>query len=356
MSFLPPLPPTFEAALRDVRARKLEARMAAAAALADPPAARRADALSGLLELAADRDARVRGAAVKALQMLGDRGALPELIARMEDGDGLVRELAVVALGSLGGRDACDALRTALRSHHPEVRFQAVVSYVEACAAPVLSALKPLLRDEDPKVRANAARSLVRFGAEARGELQRALDDPEPHVRAEAALALARLGESPDEEALRPALSDPELLPDALDAVARFELRALQEEVAALALSVLKPLPLKAAAARALLRLGDPRGVPALRGVLRAFRGDGRSYAVEIAGELQVRALVPELLRLSRWLRGTDPAALTAALSALLPLEPAARKGLERLARRDDDAGEQARQVLARAPRAGAGR
>jgi HEAT repeat protein len=347
---LPPLPPTFEAALRDVRAQRVEARLAAAERLAEPPGERTGEALSALRALLQDKDARVRAAAVRGLQELADPAALPELIERLEDGDAFVRELAVVALGTLGGAQACDALRQALRSGHPEVRFQAVVSYLEACDAPQLSALKPLLRDDDVKVRANTARSLSRFGVAARAELQRALADSAPPVRAEAALASARIGEPPDPEALRAALEDVELLPDALDAIAQHELRALQEDVALLAQSVLRPLPLKVAAARALIRLGDERGVSALRSVLRAFRSDGRSYAVQVVGELRVRALAPELLRLARRLRGTDPEALAVALAALLPEEPQLRAGLTRLARRSDAAGQHAQRVLQEHP------
>jgi HEAT repeat protein len=332
---LPPLPPTFEAALRDVRARKPESRIAAAARLGDAAPGRRDEAFAGLSALAADRDARVRAAAVHALKELGD------------DQDALVRELAVVALGAVGEDEACAELHAALRSRHAEVRFQAVASYVEACAQPQMSALKPLLRDEDAKVRANALRSLARFGVEGRAELQRALEDSEREVRAEAALGLARLGEAPAPDALRHALDDPELLPDALEAIGALQLQALREDAARIALSVLKPLPHKVAAARALVRLGDARGVPALRSALRALRSDARSFAVQVVGELGLRELTPELLRLSRWLRGTDPEALATALGALLALDPSARDGLARLSRRPDAAGEQARKALA---------
>jgi HEAT repeat protein len=258
----------------------------------------------------------------------------------------------VIALGAVGEDGACAELHAALRSRHPEVRFQAVASYVSACAEPQLSALKPLLRDEDAKVRANALRSLARFGAQARAELRRALDDAENGVRAEAALGLARLGEAPAPDALRPALDDPELLPDALEAIGALQLRTLQEDAARIAASVLKPLAHKVAAARALIRLGDARGVPALRAALRALRGDARTLAVQVVGELRLRELTPELLRLSRRLRGADPEALATALAALLALDPSASTGLTRLARRSDPAGELARKALADAGRA----
>lgn len=346
---LPPLPPTFEAALRDVRARRPESRVAAAERLGEAAKGERDAAVQGLCSLAADRDARVRAAAVHGLKALGDPRALPEVAQLVDDGDPLVRELAVVALGSMAGDDACQRLRAALRSRHPEVRFQAVTSYVEACAQPQLSAIAPLLRDDDAKVRANALRSLTRFGDDGLGDLRRALADGDAGVRAEAALGLARLGEAPSADALRGALDDAELLPEALEAIAGHELRSLQEDVARIALSVLKPLPHKVAAARALIRLGDARGVPALRSALRAVRSDARSFAVQVVGELRLRELTPELLRLSHWRRGADPETLVAALHALLPVDPSARKGLQRLSRRRDAAGEQARAALAEA-------
>jgi HEAT repeat protein len=346
---LRPLPPNFEAALRDVHARRPESRIAAAERLAEPEPKRKEEAARALVALSNDRDARVRAAGVRGLQELGDPRVLDDLLARLEDADPLVREIAVVAVGAVGGPETCQALRTALRSRHPEVRFQAVVSYVETCPEPQLSALKPLLRDEDAKVRANAARAAARLGDEARAELHRALADADAIVRAEVALGLARIGEAPDAEALRSALGDPELLPEALEAIAALELRSLQEDAAAIAQSLLQPLAHKVAAARALIRLGDARGLPALRSVLRAFRADARSFAVQVVGELRLRELTPELLRLSRWPRGVDPEVLANALAELLGHDPAARSGLQRLARRRDGAGERARAALDRA-------
>ena len=70
MSFLlPPLPPTFEAALRDVRAQGMEARRAAAERLGKAEADQRSAALAGLLALADDKDARVRAEALSSLKL-----------------------------------------------------------------------------------------------------------------------------------------------------------------------------------------------------------------------------------------------------------------------------------------------
>ena len=76
---------------------------------------------------------------------------------------------------------------------------------------------------------------------------------------------------------------------EALDAIGALQLTRLREPVAAIAQSVLKPLALKVAAARALCCACRTRvASAALREVLRAFRSDGRSYAVQVTGELRV--------------------------------------------------------------------
>jgi HEAT repeat protein len=363
MSFLlPPLPPTFEAALRDVHARGVPARVAAAERLAatEPDALDRA--IEGLLVLAADVDARVRAAALRAIKDIGPPAAplaLDGLLARLDDRDALVRELAVVALGAIGSERAHNVLRRALRSAHPEVRFQAVASLAEAGDASDTPALTAMLRDADPKVRANTARSLSRLGAadsatapalrggaSAHADLRALLSDTDSDVRIEAALTLARAGDASGADALRAAIDDTEYALEALDAVAALGLAELREPIALLAQSVLKSRTLKVAAARALCRLHDPRGIDALRDVLRAFRSDGRSYAVQVVGELAIHELAGELLRLAHRQRGVDPAVLVDALAALLPDSTPARAGLTLLSRRNDQAGEHARQAL----------
>jgi HEAT repeat protein len=173
------------------------------------------------------------------------------------------------------------------------------------------------------------------------------LRDPSASVRAEAAISLAALGDATGVEALGDAVGDPEFTIEVLDAIAGLRLQALREPAAAIAESVLQPRLCKVAAARALIRLQDPRGVPALRQVLRGFRNTARSYAVRVVGELGVDELTGELVRLTRRFRGTDPETLAEALGRLLPLDLQARSGLEKLARRGDRAGAEARRMLA---------
>ncbi|HKP63320.1 MAG TPA: HEAT repeat domain-containing protein, partial [Polyangiales bacterium] len=83
---LPQLPPKWSAALRDVQAKRVEARIAAAERLAQPSDEHETEqALDGLERLSNDVDARVRAAAVSALAELTDARTLPVLRARLAD-------------------------------------------------------------------------------------------------------------------------------------------------------------------------------------------------------------------------------------------------------------------------------
>lgn len=348
MSWLPPpLPPTFAAALRDVHARKLESKVAAAERLGAVGADEDRDAaLDGLLALTEDVHSGVRAAALRGLAELQAPRATTQLQRCLTDSDALVRELALIALGELEEPQARAAVREAVGSPHPELRFQAIAALAQAHDAHALPLAVDALRDPDAKVRASAARALGEFGIAAQVALRAALEDPAAAVRGEAAIALARLGDGSGAIALRDALDAPELAFEALEAIADLQLEQLREPAAAIAQSVLRPLLFKAAAARALIRLHDPRGVAVLARVLRAFRSGARSYAVRVVGELGVDELTGELLRLTQRSRGTDPEALVEALAQLLPRNEGARAGLERLASRSDHAGAQARRVL----------
>jgi HEAT repeat protein len=344
---LPPLPPTFDAALRDVRARSFEARLAAAERLSEPEAGREAEALDGLIVMSRDLDARVRAAALRGLKGHDDLRVTDLLIAALDDREPLVREVAAAGLGSAPGERALQAIADALRSEHPEVRFQAIESYLDHAAEPSLEPLLPLLDDPDARVRENASLALDRFGDAAIAPLQRMLEDPVTSVVEGAALALARLGQSDVAPVLRRMLHDPERTIVALDLLAALGDRESSEPIARIAHALLRPLPLKVAAARALCRLGDARGPDVLRRVLRAWRSDGRSYAAEVIGELRLHALAGELRRLAAAPRGTDPLTLIEALAALAPASDDARAALEIMASRGDGAGQLAAERLA---------
>lgn len=344
---LPQLPPTFDAALRDVAAKRAEARIVAAERLGRPDPGREREALDALERLAGDAVPGVRAAAVHALDAF--EGAARVFVAKLDDADARVRELATIGLAG-GGDGAREALRGALSSPHPEVRFQAVLSLCELAPDDVDAAVAPLIEDGDPEVRANAARALgAGDGARGLAALRRALDDAAPRVRREAALALAQRGVRPPSEGLADALLDEDLVAEALDALGDPAHAGAADRVATLTGGLLRPLLLRAAAARALVRMGDERGVPALRRALDAWRGDARAYVVETAGELGLAELGPDLARRAGH-PGIDPDLLAGALARLAPRSEAAREALERLADGPGQTGDAARRALGRPP------
>lgn len=349
---LPPLPPHFDAALRDVSAKAVEARMSAARRLSQPDAGRQDEARSALNALTRDRDARVRATAVEGLTEVGTVDDHPRLLECLDDVDALVRELSVVALSMIDHPSRDELLLRALDSRHPEVRFQALSCCAEQCAETAAEYFLRLTRDDDARVRQNAARTLADTGAAASDEptrqrLHSMLGDDDDGVRYRAALSLGAHADAKAVGILVAALEDPDCRLDALDVLGLHDLPQVREAVAAITESFLKPLSVKAAAARALCRLGDPRGAEGLRAVIRAFRSDGRSYAVEIIGELELTELAPEVAELAQRPRGVDPAVLVDCLGRLAARDEAARRGLATLARGAGESGERARALLA---------
>jgi HEAT repeat protein len=310
----------------------VEARRAAALRLAHVESAESQRAREALVRLLEDAHPSVRIAAVRALAEHGEDAPVEPIAARLDDGDARVREEAVIALAQASAGQARDALRRALASAHPEVRFQAALGYAERFPADAAHEVTPLLSDPDAEVRANAARALgATTGAEAVPALEGALADVDARVRQEAAMALARRGATAPTDLLCDALADPDSVFDALDALGSPAHGAAADRVAAVASALFRPHVLKAAAARALVRMGDVRGVEILRRILHAWRTDARTAVVEIVRELALVELAEDLARLAARPRDTDPDTLRAALEALAPKSETARQALTAL-------------------------
>jgi HEAT repeat protein len=343
---LPQLPPKWSAALRDVQARKVEARIAAATRLAQPSDEREIEqALDGLGRLSTDVDARVRAAAVQGLAELADARTLPLLRPRLADSDPYVRELSALGLADLGWEVAAEPLLGALRSEHPELRFQALAAAAAGGDPQLTAHVMRMLGDSDAYVRASAvaaARELERSQSLS-ARLRAALDDPDIKVRRQAGITLATFADATGVDALLQAIDDSELMLDALDAAPELSDERVRERLAFMAGSVLGSRLNAAAAARALARLGDPRGSHTLRELLRAFRTQGRNLAVQTIGELELIELAPDLARLAQHPRAVDPVVLAGSLSRLAPKAPEAAAALRHLAARSDEFGEAAR-------------
>jgi HEAT repeat protein len=387
---LPPLPPKWSAALRDVAAQRVDARIAAAKRLGQPVDAQQsAEALDALSRMSTDRDARVRAAAVEALGELLESAAVaspaeaatlpsalsqgakllppiaaaeeapslrnaiaPVLWARLVDSDTSVRELAALGLAELGWEVAPEALADALRSEHPEVRFQALGAAARSGEPEATGKVLLLLEDPDPFVRTAAVRAAGMIEPDKRpdtmtAKLHAALRDSAYPVRSEAAIALAEAGERAAIEPLLEALSDPEHLLDALDVAPHVPDERIRERVAFMAQGVLASRLIVAAAGRALARMQDPRGLRVLRDLLSGFRSHGRTLAVQTIGELRLAELTSDLVRLSERPRAVDPSALATSLASLAPSTPAAARALQKLADRSDEYGKAARTAVA---------
>lgn len=322
---IPPLAPTFDAALRDVRAQQARFRGAAAERLSDPPPERRDEAVQGLLVLAGDSDGAVRAGAFESLGILGAQQSESVLLEAFEDEHLGARQAAVLALGRVAREQSVDAIAPLLADPRPEMRFSAVwtLSTLGSAHADVIAVA---LADEDPEVRLLAAQCLGDLGASDQSDaVARLLDDGADAVRFGAATTLAALGDSRGTQALRAALSRADRAFAAAIGLGDLEDQGSRVELSRLAKHPWRSPILRAAAARALVKLGDPDGKNVIRKLVGSWRIEARQYAVELVGELRLTALVPDLGRAFRKSRKAERAAYETALERLAPESPEAK-------------------------------
>jgi len=322
---IPPLAPTFEAALRDVRAQQPRFRGAAAARLGDPPPERREEAIQGLLTLAEDADGAVRATAFESLGILEASKSAGLLLDAFRDEHPGARQAAVLALGQVAPEQSAEAIVRVLDDRRPEMRFSAVWS-LSMLGAGHASAIARALEDDDPEVRSLAAQCLGDLGAPEHADaIARLLDDASERVRFDSAVALAALGDTRGAPALRDALSRADRAFPAAIALGDLEDRHSRVELARLAKHPWRSPILRAAAARALVQLGDPEGAKVIRKLVRSWRIEARQYAIQLVGELGLTSLVPDLARALRRSRKAERAAYEAALEQLAPSSPDAK-------------------------------
>ncbi len=332
--FLPPLPPTFDAALRDSSSATDRFRAAAAERLADCPPGQEERARTALRRLVDDRLGPIRELAIDGLARIGTPDDLELLRARFDDAHLAVRQAAVRAAATLDPEPAwLDGL---LADARPEMRFQAVRGLSERRPEVAAQRLPALIDDPEPQVARAAILALGDLEAYAAADaLAEALTRRK--LARSAALALAALGDARSEPVLIGGLRDRGFALEAATALGPVATDRGLAALAALADGFFTPLLVRAAAGKALAQRGDERGEAALEAVLRAWRADGRDYAVSAAGELRLARLVPTLARLTRRLRGTDPRVLADALRRLATVDAHARSALEELRRRFGD-------------------
>ena len=322
---IPPLAPTFEAALRDVHADGARFRAAAAARLSEPPEGARDAAVAGLLELASDDEGAVRAAAFEALGALQAREAAAVFLGAFDDPHPDARQAAVLALGRAAPEEGVSAIGALLDDARPEMRFSAVWTLSRLERAPV-SAIVEALADDDAEVRVLAAECLAELHAEAHADaIAVLLDDDSDMVRFGAATALASLGDDRGAVALRASLARPDRAFPAAIGLGDLKDEASHAALTRLARHRWRSPILRAAAARALVRLGDPEGMKIIQRLVRSWRIEARQYAVELVGELGLTSLVPDLARAFRRSRKREHAVYETALERLAPQSAEAR-------------------------------
>ncbi len=318
MFAIPPLPPTFDAALRDVTAKGDRFRAAAARALGNPPDERIDEARVGLMTLATDEHVFVRLEAVGALDAIGQRGAdvFEVLEAQLDDPHPTVRQAALVGLTHTDQARARAFVLRAVQGDDEALKLAAALALREYDDP---EPLRSLLRDGTPEVRMVAAQSLgdLADNKETLAPLVPLLLDLDRDARFAAAVALGQAGDERATKVLVSGLEQRDQRFAAVTALGFTGADEAREPLAKIAESFLAPLVTKAAASASLVRLGDPRGVPGLRAVLGAWRSDGRAFAVELAGELRVDELLPELRALRSRPRGVAAETIEIAIAAI---------------------------------------
>ncbi|MGB8328687.1 MAG: HEAT repeat domain-containing protein, partial [Polyangiales bacterium] len=153
-----------------------------------------------------------------------------------------------------------------------------------------------------------------------------------------AAAALAALGDPRGTTVLRSALERPERAFAASIALGDLQDHDSRDALARLAKHRWRSPILRAAAARALVRIGDPEGTDVIRNIIGSWRIEARQYAVQLVGELGLIALVPDLGRALRKSRRVEWPIYETTLAQLAPTSIEAQALLASLRRTNQSA------------------
>jgi len=118
-------------------------------------------ALPQVVELLADRDARVRVRAIKACGRIGHPGVIEPLSDRLDDNRGVVQEAAADALGTIGTPEALGCLVPLTRSNNARLRHIAVDELGQFGSLDPARVLIDALDDDSGRVRRAAMLSLL---------------------------------------------------------------------------------------------------------------------------------------------------------------------------------------------------
>ena len=295
-------------------------RRSAVLALSQIPDAR---VQKSLIAALSDKEDQVRCAAVEALRKLGDPSSAPPLMATLRDFAKNVRAAGSEALGQLNHTPAIEPLRRALADKEWEVRQAAALALGRFHDPQLVEPVAALLKDREHEVRESAARALGMIGDRraitplvlslkdeksnvrqcamaalnvidpnwahteaaraAASQLQEALKHTEYWVRQSAADALARMSQSQTAELRGTPPTQP-----LLAAPLHFRRQAAVEAFVSMLSDFDREL--RAAAAGALGRLGQPSTIPALAHTIRDADETVRTVAAQAMALLQTQA------------------------------------------------------------------
>lgn len=275
--------------------------------------------MQGLLSLAKDEVGAVREVAFESLGALGAREGLSTLLEAFDDEHMGARQTAVLAVGRVAPDAGIDAIAALLEDPRPEMRFSAIwtLSYLGAAQSERIAGA---LDDRDEEVRTLAMQCLGELGATGSVDaIARSLDDSSDSVRFAAASSLASLGDARGAATLRASLSQPDRAFDAAVGLGDLGDRDSLAALTRLAKHRWRSPILRAAAARALVRLGDPAGAEVIRKIVRSWRIEARQYGVELVGELGLASLLPDVTRALRKSRKAERPVYETTLEQLAP-------------------------------------
>lgn len=254
-------------------------------------------AVPHLIALLAKRYARGELEAIKSLGRIGDQRAIDALIEYLEPPDSSYGCSSAEALARIGGEKVVGPLRRVMTGDYDNMRLSALMGlkYSSLPEAPELAA--PSLKSVDPDERRMAVEVVAAAGRkEDLGLLLPLLDDASAEVRARAVEAVAAVGEVRGFDLLLPLLKD-----DAPEV--RFEVvEGLAEADAGRAFEVIAPLvgdldaEVAEAAAWRLLSLGGDKAVPHLIAALGSKHGNVIVRAAIDLGYMQNMGAVEPLI------------------------------------------------------------
>ena len=163
-----------------------------------------------LTRLRSDRSAAVREAAVGAMDRIGAKRSVEEFRSRIREGTIEEKLRAIYAASEMGGQEGISLLLQALSDRNAEVRGAAVRALSPFPSPGVIKTLWEMLPRERGGVLANLLETLGGSGRGGLApHVEKFLDHPEPEVRAKAVKAYSRLCDGPGWEKILPRTGDP---------------------------------------------------------------------------------------------------------------------------------------------------